>query len=96
MNIENIGLVAGLLTTGAFIPQVWKIWRSRQARDISYTTFGLFSFGVFLWLVYGLMLGAPSIILANGLTLLLALLVIVLKLFYERNSCEQSSPIAEN
>lgn len=84
MSIEYIGMVAGVLTTSAFVPQVWKIWRTRSARDVSYGMFGLFAFGVLLWLIYGIFLAAPSIILANGITFLLALAVIALKLHFER------------
>ena len=76
---EQLGLVAGALTTFAFIPQVLKIWRSKQANDISLTTFAIFSGGVALWLIYGLRVGSWPIILANGVTLVLALFILLLK-----------------
>ena len=72
-------MVAGALTTFAFIPQVLKIWRSKQANDISLTTFAIFSGGVALWLIYGLRVGSWPIILANGVTLVLALFILLLK-----------------
>lgn len=84
MESANIlGFIAGTLTTIAFIPQVIKIWKSRHARDISMGTFALFSFGVLLWLLYGIQLGALPIILANGITLLLSLTILVFKLKYK-------------
>ena len=53
-----IGFIAATLTTIAFLPQVIKVWKSRSARDISLGMYCLFSSGVLLWLVYGIMLAA--------------------------------------
>ncbi len=72
ISVDLLGTVAGLLTTVAFLPQVIKTWRSRSAGDISALTFSLFSLGVALWLAYGLMLGLWPVIIANGVTLVLA------------------------
>ncbi|MGH8370487.1 MAG: SemiSWEET transporter [Gammaproteobacteria bacterium] len=81
MNIErSIGLAAALLTTIAFVPQVIRSWRSRDTRAISLPMYSVFTLGIGLWLVYGLMLHDLPITLANGVTLLLALTVLVLKL----------------
>lgn len=78
-----LGFIAGTFTTIAFVPQVIKIWKSKHARDISMGTFAIFSFGVMMWLVYGIQLGAMPIILANGVTLLLSLTILVFKLKYK-------------
>jgi len=78
--INIIGTVAGILTTLAFVPQVIKTWRTRSAQDISLFMFLLFSSGVLLWLVYGLLLAAMPIVIANGITLALSLSILVLKL----------------
>lgn len=78
--IDLIGTLAGTLTTIAFVPQVLQTWRTRSTRDISIWMFLLFSLGVFLWLVYGLLLGAFPIILANGVTLLLSTFILAMKL----------------
>ncbi len=80
MNVDLIGAVAGVLTTAAFIPQVWRIWTTRSARDLSLTMYLTFTSGVALWFVYGLELGAWPIIACNGLTLLLAGTVLAMKL----------------
>ncbi len=75
-----IGLVAGFLTTFAFIPQVWKIWKSKSARDISLRTYVAFSTGVALWLVYGVMKQEPPIIIWNAITLVLSVAIVAMKL----------------
>jgi len=81
MNIINwIGTLAGILTTIAFIPQVAKTWKTRSAGDISLWMFLLFSSGVLLWLIYGVLLQAMPIIVANGITLSLSASILVLKL----------------
>jgi MtN3 and saliva related transmembrane protein len=77
---EWLGHVAGTLTTLAFVPQVVRVLRTRQTRDISLAMFLLFVIGVALWLVYGLQVGAVPVVLANGATLVLALVILVCKL----------------
>lgn len=81
--IKIIGLIAGLCTTIAFLPQVIKTWRSRSAKDISLGMFLLLVFGVFLWLVYGLLLNDLPIILANGSTMVLAGIILFFKLTFK-------------
>ena len=80
--IDGIGLVAGVLTTGAFVPQVWKIYRSKSGRDVSARMFSLLSAGVVLWLIYGILLQSLPLILTNGVTLVLSLAIIALKVRY--------------
>ena len=82
--IDGLGMLAGILTTLSFIPQVIKTWRSKSAADISTGMFILFSLGVLLWMIYGLYLNAMPIIIANGITLLLAMTILILKYFYSR------------
>lgn len=77
-----IGFVAGGLTTIAFIPQLVKTWKSRSAEDVSLGMLVIFCTGVALWLVYGLLIGAWPVILANVVTLVLALAILLLKLRY--------------
>ena len=76
---DIVGALAGALTTVSFIPQVVKTWRSGCAEDLSLSMFALFSAGVLLWLVYGIALHSLPIILANGITLGLALSILFLK-----------------
>lgn len=82
--IDGLGMLAGTLTTLSFIPQVIKTWRSKSAADISTGMFILFSLGVSLWMIYGLYISAMPIILANSITLLLAITVLVMKFHFAR------------
>lgn len=79
-NADLIGSVAATLTTTAFIPQAWQVWRTRHTADISLGMYTLFTLGVVLWLSYGILLSAWPIIIANCVTLLLAGAVLVMKL----------------
>ena len=87
---ELLGLIAGTLTTLAFLPQVIKIWKSRSAHDISLGMFLLFSAGVALWLVYGIRLGAIPIIAANAVTLALSLAILGMKFWFGRREGRDS------
>ena len=78
----SVGFAAAFLTTVAFVPQVLKIWRTRSAKDVSLGMYALFSLGVALWLVYGLLLQAWPIVIANCITLALASAILVMKLRY--------------
>ena len=80
---DTLGLLAGALTTVAFIPQVVKIWKTRHTRDISLGMFAIFSAGVFLWLLYGIQIGATPVIVANIVTLGLALTILIFKIRYK-------------
>lgn len=75
-----VGWIAATLTTCSFVPQVWRVWKTRHTRDISLLMYTFFTTGVALWLAYGIMLGAWPVIIANIITLLLAGTVLVLKL----------------
>lgn len=75
-----IGLLAGLLTTISLVPQVMKIWKSKSAKDISLKMFAAFSLGVALWLVYGVLQKELPMILWNGVSLVLASGILVMKL----------------
>jgi MtN3 and saliva related transmembrane protein len=80
--IDGIGLIAGLLTTTAFIPQVWKIYQTKSGRDISARMISLFTTGLVLWLIYGILLRSVPLILSNAVTLSLSLAIVVLKIRY--------------
>lgn len=75
-----IGSTAATLTTTAFIPQAWKVWRIKHTDDISLGMYILFTIGVALWLAYGILLESWPIIAANSLTLILAGVVLALKI----------------
>lgn len=83
-HIQLLGLLAGSLTTAAFLPQVVKTWRSRSAKDLSLGMFSLFCLGVAMWLVYGLMVNDVPVIAANLVTLLLASTLLFFKLRFKQ------------
>ena len=78
--IEAIGLVAGTLTTVAFLPQAVKTLRTRRTGDISLAMYVAFCLGVATWLIYGLFIHSLSVILANAVTLVFAGAVLVMKI----------------
>ncbi len=79
---ELVGLVAGCLTTGSFVPQVIKTLRTKDVSGISLVMYIALCTGVMLWLIYGMINQQVSIIAANGITLILALIVLYLKIRY--------------
>ncbi|MCU0519003.1 MAG: SemiSWEET transporter [Oscillatoria sp. Prado101] len=81
--INILGLTAATLTTGAFVPQVMKTWKSRKAKDVSLEMLVRFCTGSFLWLVYGLLIKSVPVILANLITLMLNLTILGLKIKYK-------------
>jgi MtN3 and saliva related transmembrane protein len=79
---ELIGYGAAFLTTLSFVPQAWLTFRTRDVRGISLGMYSVFTFGVALWLLYGVLMGAWPIVLANAVTLALASVILGMKLRY--------------
>jgi MtN3 and saliva related transmembrane protein len=77
---EIIGFIAAVFTTLAYVPQFMKVWKSRSAKDVSMRMYVMMCSGVFLWLVFGIRLRSLPIILANGVTLVLTLAILWLKI----------------
>ena len=77
-----IGSLAAILTTASFIPQALHTFQTKDVRGISLAMYGAFTAGVFLWLVYGLLLDAWPIVIANAITLSLAASIRVMKVRY--------------
>ena len=78
--IDWIGSVAAILTTASFLPQAWHTFRTRDVSGISLSMYSLFTAGVALWLVYGILMEAWPIIIANIITTSLALMILMMKL----------------
>lgn len=81
--VSLIGLAAATLTTVSFVPQVIRVWRTRSTRDLSLPMYLVFTVGIALWLVYGLMIDDLPVILANVITLALAAVILFFKLRYK-------------
>ena len=78
---EIIGLIAAVCTTFAFIPQVMKVWKTKQTKDLSLRMYSIMFIGIILWLVYGVRIDSLSIIMANVVTATLVgtILVYIIK-----------------
>ena len=80
--VQAVGFMAGVLTAFAFLPQVLQTFRTRSAADLSAVMLCAQSAGVALWIVYGVAIASPPVILANTFTLILSLLLLVFKWAY--------------
>jgi MtN3 and saliva related transmembrane protein len=80
---EIIGLIAAVLTTAAYVPQVYKTWKTKSAGNISLTMYIAMFIGILLWLIYGIHLNSLAMILANSVTAILTLIILVFKLRYK-------------
>ena len=78
--VEWLGYAAATLTTAAFVPQAWLTFRTRDVSGISLGMYSVFTVGVGLWLAYGWVLQAWPIVVANFVTLLLAISILLMKL----------------
>lgn len=78
--IDGLGYLAATLTTASFMPQAWLTFRTRDASGVSLAMYGAFTLGIALWLVYGLMMRAWPIVVANLVTFVLAGGILAMKL----------------
>ncbi|HGY5548586.1 MAG: SemiSWEET transporter [Prochlorococcus sp.] len=93
-SMDILGLIAGSLTTIAFVPQLIKVWKSKSAQDISYVMFIMFIAGIVLWEVYGWGIHSMPVILFNVITFVLGLAILILKFIFDReanSSAEKST-----
>jgi len=81
---EIVGFIAGTFTTIAFVPQVYKTWKTKSAKDVSMPMFLIFATGTILWITYGLILGKHAIFVSNAIIFLLAIFQVTLKIKYDR------------
>ncbi|MGB5364474.1 MAG: SemiSWEET transporter [Aureibaculum sp.] len=84
LNIEIVGVIAAILTTSAFVPQVYKTWKSKSAKELSLTMYLVLFTGIALWFIYGYVIESFAIKLANIVTGLLVLMLIYFKLKYKK------------
>ena len=80
---EIIGFAAGTLTTISFLPQVLKIVKTKHTKDISLGMFIMLNTGIFLWFVYGVLLSSLPVIIANAISFILALIIVIFKIKYK-------------
>lgn len=83
MNLTDLaGTLAAILTTASFLPQAWHTFQTKDVSGISLGMYSVFTTGVALWLVYGLLLSAWPVVIANAITLALASTILAMKLRY--------------
>jgi MtN3 and saliva related transmembrane protein len=80
--VTALGLLAGTLTTVAFLPQVIHTWKTKSTKDLSLPMLVSFTAGVLCWLLYGIWIGSWPILITNAVTFLLAGANLILKLRY--------------
>ena len=85
MYIEIIGFLAAILTTFAYLPQVYKIWRTKNTESVSLTMYLVMFLGVLLWLIYSLFIKSFPLIIANTLTLLIIIIILYFKINSKNN-----------
>ena len=85
INVEIFGYFAAVLTTIAFIPQLLKTVISKKAEDVSLTTLIMFLTGVGSWIIYGFRIQSNPILIANIITFILNLLILIFKINYTKN-----------
>ena len=78
--IDAIGSVAAVLTTASFIPQAWHSFKTRDVSGVSLGMYSVFTLGVALWLLYGVLLQSWPLMIANSITLVLAAAILGMKL----------------
>ena len=79
-----VGYTATVVGTFVMVPQVIKIWRTREVKDLSYIMVILYATNCVLWLTYGFLLGATPVVIANAIGLAVGLVQLVLKWRFER------------
>jgi len=85
-SVEYLGLLAGLLTTFALVPQIIRVYKLKSAREISIIFNSSLLAGVIIWLVYGIIKGLPSLIIWNSIGIVLNAWLLLVKLKYGREN----------
>lgn len=80
--VDAIGTAAAVLTTASFVPQVWLTFKTRDVSGVSLGMYSAFTVGIALWLVYGLLMNAWPIVVANAITLVLAISILWMRLTF--------------
>ena len=84
INIEFFGYFAAVLTTAAFLPQLIKTLKTKKAEDVSLITLIMFLCGVGSWIIYGYKISSLPILMANIITFILNLFILISKIYYSK------------
>lgn len=82
--VELLGITAGVLTTGAYVPQLLSVWRARSGRGLTYSMLAIFNTGVCLWIVYGRLIHSSAVLLTNACTIVLSGAILALKITFDQ------------
>jgi MtN3 and saliva related transmembrane protein len=93
---DILGYLAATLTTAAFVPQVWRTFRTKDVSGISLRMYSIFTAGIAVWLAYGIVLKETPMMVANSLSLLLACTVLGMKLRYRHATGQSDSSRSKN
>ena len=96
LTADHLGYAAGIMTTIAFLPQAVQALRTRRTRDISLAMYIVFTMGIASWLGYGLLIRSSPVVLANAVTLVLAVAILAMKLLFDRQELRQSRSAASS
>ena len=84
--IDLFGFLAALLTTIAFLPQLYKTWKTKSADDVSLVMLILFILGLIFWIIYGLKINSIPILVANIITFFFNFSILILKITYSETN----------
>ena len=84
MNVDIFGYFAAILTTSAFLPQLIKTLKTKKADDVSLTTLVMFIIGVLSWMIYGYKISSTPVLIANLITLILNILILISKVYFSK------------
>ena len=82
---DLFGFSAALLTTIAFLPQLYKTWTTKSAEDVSLIMLILFITGLICWIIYGSRIHSIPILVANVVTFIFNFSILILKITYSKN-----------
>lgn len=77
---QIVGYAATACSVSSFVPQAWKVIRTRDTSAISRHMYAITVVGFSLWLTYGILLGQWPLILTNGICLVLSAFILMMKL----------------
>ncbi|TDO83100.1 MtN3 and saliva related transmembrane protein [Flavobacterium chryseum] len=84
--IDIVGLFAGICVTVSVIPQIYKVWKTKKVKQISLLTFSVLTFGIAIWVVYGILKKDFPIIITNSVSLFLNLVMVYFIIYYEKEN----------
>ncbi|MCC9064532.1 SemiSWEET family sugar transporter [Flavobacterium piscisymbiosum] len=84
--IDIVGLFAGTCVTISVVPQIIKVWKTKKVKQISLKTFGILTFGILVWIIYGILKKDLPIIITNSVSLCLNLIMVYFIIYYEKES----------